>query len=252
MTTVTNVISVITPVHPPSVPHLVDAYESLASQEMPAGWAWQWVVQEDGRIGAASAVLPEDPRISADTGRKGGAGTTRNMALARAEGSLVRVLDADDRLTPGALAREIEVFTRSPNVGWTTASVLDLLPDGSTVGWERADPPEGQFTRTHILNYFQQNNYRLPVHPATLCIRRQLVLALGGWTALPGGEDTGLLLGASVIADGYFIGEPGLLYRRHPDQITGQADWTKPSEWMPRMRLIEARALALQDLWEQR
>ncbi|SCL17520.1 hypothetical protein GA0070624_1314 [Micromonospora rhizosphaerae] len=124
--------------------------------------------------------------------------------------------------------------------------------NGSTVGWERADPPEGQFTRTHILNYFQQNNYRLPVHPATLCIRRQLVLALGGWTALPGGEDTGLLLGASVIADGYFIGEPGLLYRRHPDQITGQADWTKPSEWMPRMRLIEARALALQDLWEQR
>ena len=248
----TNLISVITPVHEPSVPYLVDTYESLTSQEMPAGWAWQWVVQEDGRTGKASAVLPADPRISADTGRKGGVGTTRNMALARAEGSLVRVLDADDRLTPGALAREIEAFTRSPNLGWTTASVLDLLPDGSTIGWAHADPPEGQFTRTHVLDYFQQNNYRLPVHPATLCIRRDLALALGGWMALPGGEDTGLLLAVSVIADGYFIGKPGLLYRKHPDQITGQADWTEPGEWLPRMRLIEARALALKSLWEQR
>jgi hypothetical protein len=129
--------------------------------------------------------------------------------------------------------------------------VLDLLPDGSTIGWEHADPPEGQFTRTHVLNYFQQNNYRLPVHPATLCIRTELALALGGWMALPG-EDTGLLLAVSVIATGYFIGKPGLLYRKHPDQITGQADWTEPSEWVPRMRLIEARALALHKLWELR
>jgi glycosyltransferase involved in cell wall biosynthesis len=239
-------------VHPPSVPYLADAYESLASQEMPAGWAWQWVVQEDGRTGAASAVLPKDPRISAGTGRKGGAGTTRNMALARAEGSLVRVLDADDRLTPGALAREIEAFTRSPSLGWTTASALDLLPDGSTIGRAHADPPEGRLTRTFVLSYFQQHNYRLPIHPATLCIRRELALALGGWMALPAGEDTGLLLAASVTADGYFIGTPGLLYRKHLDQITGQADWTKPSEWLPRMRLIEARALALRRLWEQR
>ncbi|MBQ0906811.1 hypothetical protein [Micromonospora sp. U21] len=130
--------------------------------------------------------------------------------------------------------------------------MLDLLPDGSTIGWEHADPPEGQFTPTQVLNYFQQNIYRLPVHPATLCIRRELALALGGWMALPGGEDTGLLLAVSVIADGYFIGKPGLLYRKHPDQITGHAAWTEPSEWMPRMRLIEARALALQKLWEQR
>ncbi|MDZ5447824.1 hypothetical protein U2F26_34855 [Micromonospora sp. 4G57] len=159
---------------------------------------------------------------------------------------------ADDRLTPGALAREIEAFTPSPDLGWTTASVLDLLPDGSTIGWEHADPPEGEFNRAHVLSYFQQNNYRLPVHPATLCIRKELALALAGWMALPGGEDTGLLLAVSVIADGYFIGKPGLLYRKHPHQITGQADWTEPGEWAPRMRLIEARALALRGLWEQR
>jgi hypothetical protein len=51
---------------------------------------------------------------------------------------------------------------------------------------------------------------------------------------------------------GYFIGKPGLLYRKHPDQITSQAEWTEPTEWNARMRLIEARALALQDVWGQR
>ncbi|MGC9671450.1 glycosyltransferase [Planosporangium sp. 12N6] len=248
----TNLITVVTPVHEPSVRYLPEAYESLVSQEMPPGWAWQWIVQEDGQTGAASAVLPEDPRISLGTGRNGGTGTARNMALTRAEGSLVRVLDADDRLTPGALAREIAVFTQLPGLGWTTASALDLLPDGSTVGWEHTEPPEGPLTRTHVLDYFRRNNYRLPVHPATLCIRTELALALGGWMALPAGEDTGLLLAASVVADGYFIGAPGLLYRKHPDQVTAQAWWTGPSEWNARMRLIEARALALRDLWGRR
>lgn len=247
-----RLISVITPVHGPSIPYLADSYESLRSQELPEGWDWQWLVQEDGRSGAVAAALPADSRIFVATGKPGGPAVARNMAMARSDGALLRVLDADDQLTPGALAREIDALTSHPDVGWTTSSVLDLMPDGSTVGWQHADPPGGKLRRTDVLNYFQQNSYRLPVHPATLCIRRELALALGGWMALPGGEDTGLLLAASVVADGFFITESGLLYRKHPDQITGQADWTEPSEWMPRMRLIEARALALQRLWQQR
>ncbi|MET7804340.1 hypothetical protein [Micromonospora chersina] len=64
--------------------------------------------------------------------------------------------------------------------------------------------------------------------------------------ALPGGEDTGLLIAASVVRDGYFIAEPGLLYRKHPDQITARSDRSANEEWQHRMQLIEARASALQ------
>lgn len=241
-------ISVVTPVHAPSIPYLADAYESLRSQELPDGWTWEWLVQEDGRTGKVAAALPADPRVLVASGKQGGPGVARNMAMARSDAALLRVLDADDQLTPGALAREIDALVSQPGVGWTTSSVLDLMPDGSTVGWQHADPPGGKLRRTGVLDYFQQNNYRLPVHPATLCIRRELALALGGWMALPGGEDTGLLLAASVVADGYFIAEPGLLYRKHPDQITAQADWTATEEWQLRMSLIESRAVALQRL----
>lgn len=244
-----KLISVVTPVHAPSIPYLADAYESLRAQEMPDGWDWQWLVQEDGRTGEVEAALPDDPRVLGGVGKPGGPGVARNMAMARSSGALLRVLDADDQLTPGALAREIEVLTSRPELGWTTSSVLDLMPDGSTIGWQHADPAGGKLERAEVLSYFHNNGYRLPVHPATLCIRRELALALGGWMALPGGEDTGLLLAASVIADGYFIDEPGLLYRKHPDQITAQADWTATAEWQLRMQLIESRAIALRALF---
>jgi hypothetical protein len=49
------------------------------------------------------------------------------------------VLDADDQLTPGALARDIEVLSKYADIGRTTSRVVDLLPDGSTVGFD-ADP----------------------------------------------------------------------------------------------------------------
>ncbi len=245
---VAGLVSVVTAVHEASVVFLAQAYRSLVEQELPPGWQWEWLVQQDGS-GTAAGVLPDDPRVTVDSGRRGGPATTRNLAAGRAQGSLVKVLDADDQLTPGALGRDIAVLAYEPTIGWTTASALDLWPDGSTVGWQHRDPPAGRLARNHVLHSFQQHDYRLPVHPATLCIRRDLLLALGGWMALPGGEDTGLLLAASVVSDGYFIGAPGLLYRRHAGQVTGRAGWTGSTEWTARMRFVEARAIALQALW---
>ncbi|MFI6758296.1 glycosyltransferase [Micromonospora sp. NPDC050417] len=244
----TRVVSVITPVHWPSLGYLAGAYESLVGQEMPDGWDWQWLVQEDGQDALLADQIPElDPRISPGSGRPGGPGVARTLALSRAEGELIKVLDADDQLTPGALARDIAVLTGEPGVGWTTAGVLDLLPDGSTEEWSQ-DPPEGLINLGAVLAYWQANDYGLPVHPATLCIRTELLLALGGWMALPASEDTGLLLAANTISPGWFIAEPGLLYRKWPGQMTSQATHREPAEHTARMRVVEARAHAIRDL----
>ena len=87
----TRIVSVVTAVHGPSVGFLPDAYASLADQVLPAGWGWQWLVQEDGTTGRPRDVLPGDPRISVGTGRPLGQGIARTYALARAEGELVKV-----------------------------------------------------------------------------------------------------------------------------------------------------------------
>jgi len=240
-----NVVSIITPTFQPVPDYLAAAYESLAGQEMPPGWTWEWVVQEDGEEETAPGHLPDDDRVSVGSNaRRLGVALTRNLALARATGALVKNLDSDDMLTPGVLARDIGVLSSRLHVGWTTSRVLDLLPDGTTHAFEN-DPPEGELPPGMVFDHWRTHNYRAPVHPTTICIRRGLAVAMGGWMGVPGSDDTGLLIAASTVSTGYFHAEVGLLYRKWPGQITASSAHTEPVEWTLRMGLIEQRAEAL-------
>jgi glycosyltransferase involved in cell wall biosynthesis len=235
-----HTISIITATYRPIAEYLDAAYKSIVAQELPEGWKWEWIVQEDGTTGAAIPMLPDDPRIRPGTGRHGGPGVCRSLALARSVGTYVKVLDSDDQLTPGTLARDIEALGQL-GVGWTTSRVLDLLPDGSTVGFDQ-DPANGRLPSGAVLEHWRRNDFRAPVHPASLCIRRDLLLAAGGWMALPASEDIGLLLAADALTDGWFTAEPGLLYRKWDGQMTAHPTHIDPIERTARMRLIEERA----------
>lgn len=244
----TNIVSVITPVYDPVPEHLKAAYESLATQQMPTGWEWEWIVQEDGRTNVAREVLPLDPHIHHGTGRHNGVAITRNLGLARARGSLVKNLDQDDILASDVLARDIKILSTQKDVAWVTSRVLDLMPDGSHVGFPD-DPAAGRLEPGEVVEHWRSHNFRLPVHPTTICIRRHLVVALGGWMSVPGSDDTGLLVAASVVSTGYFNPEVGLLYRKWPGQVTASPDHMEPVEWNLRMQLISERADALRQLW---
>jgi hypothetical protein len=162
--------------------------------------------------------------------------------------------DAADALTRycGYLPLAIEVLGRdgSPDVHWTVSRALDLPPDGSTAA-VAGDPPEGRLPRGFVPDRWRVAGYRLPVHPATMCLRRNLITALGGWMAVPGSDDTGLLVAASTLTVGYFHAQPGLLYRKWPGQESGQTRHTEPVGWTARMSLIDERARALEQLWAQ-
>ncbi|CAL9501881.1 hypothetical protein SUDANB105_03433 [Streptomyces sp. enrichment culture] len=237
-------ITVVTAVHAPSAGFLSEAYESLRAQRLPEGWEWRWLVQEDGETDAVRPHVPDDERVTFRQGRPGGPGVARTIALAHADGEYVKVLDADDRLTPGALARDLAALEADPGLGWATSRVLDLLPDGSTVGFPD-DPEEGPLEPGTVLAHWASNGYRAPVHPASLFARRDLLLALGGWMALPASEDTGLLLALDAVSRGWFTGEAGLLYRKWEGQVTGQPAHTHTAERQARMAVVEARARAL-------
>lgn len=242
-----GLISVVTAVHAPAAVYLPDAYKSLCDQELPEGWDWQWVIQEDGETDQVTPYVPDDVRISFGQGRSGRAGMARTLALSRVEGEYVKVLDADDMLTPGALARDLQALTGNPGIAWATSRVLDLLPDGSTVGFD-SDPPAGPIEPGTVLEYWKAHGYRAQVHPATLFVGRELLLALGGWMALPASEDTGLLLALSAVSRGWFTAQTGLLYRKWPGQVTSQAAHTHEAERNARMAVVEARARVLGEL----
>ncbi|MFF0201078.1 glycosyltransferase family 2 protein [Streptomyces sp. NPDC005017] len=243
-------VTVLTAVHAPSARFLPDAYDSLCAQELPQGWEWHWLVQEDGRTDTVALHVPDDPRVTfrqGRPGRPGGPGVARTLALAHADGGYVKVLDADDRLAPGALARDLAALEADRTIGWATSRALDVLPDGSTVGFP-GDPEPGPITPGTVLAHWKSHAFRAPVHPATLCVRRDLLLALGGWMALPASEDTGLLLALDAVSRGWFSAEVGLLYRKWDGQATGQEAHVDPAERAARAAVAEARALALTDL----
>jgi glycosyltransferase involved in cell wall biosynthesis len=238
----TQVITVITPSYKPEAEHLLAAWESLRGQEMAAGWELEWLVRQDGPGHEAEDILPADPRIVHARGRHGGVSLTRNLALAQARGSLIKNLDQDDILTPGVLARDISHI--GGGVRWVTSRVLDLLPDGSTLGFD-SDPAAGPLEPGFVFDHWRSHGYRLPVHPTTICIERDLLVAAGGWMGVPGSDDTGMLIAVSMVAVGWFEPAVGLLYRKWPGQETARAEHFEETEWNLRMQLIEERGLAV-------
>ncbi|WDT55776.1 glycosyltransferase family 2 protein [Streptomyces sp. G7(2002)] len=241
----TQFISIVTPVHDTALSFLPEAFASLRAQELPDGWEWEWLVQVDGGKEADVPVdIREDSHVKVSDNRRGGPGVARTMAWGRSRGELVKVLDADDILPAGALARDIEVMETHPSVGWTVCRVLDLMPDGSLGHNTLGDPEAGLLARGDLYAYWK-STHRPQVHPASLCVRERLIAEAGGWMALPASEDTALLMALDVMADGWFIGETGLHYRKHQGQTTAHPDHRSGAEWEARMAAIRKRAEAL-------
>lgn len=232
------VISVVTAVHNGSHRYLADAYASLCEQELPAGWTWQWVVQEDGTSGVPLRELPDDPRISPGMGRAGRAAMARTMALERATGVLTRTLDSDDLLTPGALRRDIDTITANRDIGWCVSACLDLMPDGTFVTGPY-DPPPGPLPPGILANGYRVG--RLAVMGTTLCAYTELIHAVGGWQALPASEDVALLVSCEAVSQGWMIGEVSEIYRKHPEQSTSASAYANPEETATRLAILMAR-----------
>lgn len=240
-----RVVSVVTAVHEAYAAYLTDAHASLDAQHLPPGWRWEWLVQCDGR-GDLPTELAADPRVHLDANRRTGPAATRTMALSRATGGLVRALDADDQLLPGALARDIDLLTARPDLGWAVSPGLDLTPDGQVAAAPHTDPEPGELPRGWFVDAWAATGWtHLPVLPSTICIRTQLLVALGGWMALPTSEDTGLLAAASAVSPGWLHREPAILYRRHDGQLSGTRGHLDPAQAELRRRLVVARARAL-------
>ncbi|MGW6935602.1 glycosyltransferase [Lentzea sp. NPDC054927] len=242
-------VSVITPVHSAHMRFLPEAYESLRAQELPRGWRWEWLIQHDGETEAEPSF--DDPRVTFSTSPAAGAACARNVALARSSGEFVRNLDADDLLMEGALRRDVDVLVEHAHVGWVTSAAQDLLPDGEVVSWASDDPGEGVLQPGWMLDVFISNEWRLPVVPGTMCVRRDLLLALGGWMALPRSEDTGLLMALQTVSAGYFIATPSMLYRKHGVQVTAGNVHNDPVDKKLRYGMIVDRAQALRHMCTQ-
>ncbi|UKD50846.1 glycosyltransferase family 2 protein (plasmid) [Amycolatopsis sp. FU40] len=237
------VISIVTAVVAGKERYIRQTYDSLADQKMPDGWSWQWLVQEDGLTGLPAAELPDDdPRISTGMGRQGRAAMARTVAMERATGDLIRALDADDLLPPWALAQDIRNLVDHPDHAWTVSPALDLLPDNSYAPGPY-DPPPGTLPPGFLAD--GEENDHLQVVGTTCCTYTALAHALGGWQAMPGGEDVAFMLSCEAVGRGWMAAEPGLYYRKWPGSTTGDLTFAGAEEALIWRRLMLQRARAL-------
>ncbi|MCM1969550.1 glycosyltransferase family A protein [Streptomyces sp. G1] len=220
-------VDVVTAVHNPYAAFLPFAWRSLLQQSHAE---WNWVVQIDGPGNTALEVLHDcgaaaDPRVLvAAHGTSEGPAVTRNIALGRSTAPLIQNIDADDELEPHTLAVLAHALTARPSAGFAVGHARDLTTDGLLP--EHVLPVSaGVLPRGVLLDVWaaeEGGSYRLPVHPAGAMWRRSLLLTLGGWSALRGMEDTGLLMAANALTEGVLVDAPTLRYRRHPAQHSKQ------------------------------
>ncbi|MFE3445941.1 glycosyltransferase family 2 protein [Nocardia sp. NPDC059180] len=240
-------VEVVTAVHADYARFLPAAWESLRAQ---THTAWAWLVQIDGPASAVRTALvgcgaAEDARVRiATNGTREGPAVTRNVALGRTTAPFIQNLDADDELEPGALTALATALDTHPVAGFAVGQARDLLGSGDLVEFPLPFTP-GPIARGALVSHWETEpgRYLLPVHPAGVMWRRDLLLAAGGWSALYNMEDTGLLMTASALAPGIVVEEVTLRYRRHRNQRSTQT--TNFEGGGEQISLVRQRAAAL-------
>ncbi|MGA1461271.1 MAG: glycosyltransferase family 2 protein [Ilumatobacteraceae bacterium] len=232
-------VSVITAVRPDYGQFLPETWRSLSSQELPANWRLRWYVQEDGEpseIRSFIQSLAPEAVDYASSGSHGGVAEARNLALARTSGDVVMILDADDRMTAGAVARSLQVL--ASGYEWCGFAAVDdhdgrisvrdgrysvrLYPDGSLPTEANAFVKEdwvGDFAKGALRSCWEEFGL-FPFHPTTFATATQFVWDVGGWPGLARDEDTALILAISDRHHGVVSDETNLIYRRHALQTS--------------------------------
>jgi glycosyltransferase involved in cell wall biosynthesis len=233
----TRRISIITAAYAPLSDYFAETIRSVVEQRLPAGWDMEWLVQEDGEAPRLEGVVAGIPGIRYAANRAHtGIAATRNLALTRATGDVVQVLDHDDVLLPGALATLLPKFD-DPSINWVVGQADDLLSDGSRRTYESA-LPYGTVKAGEVNSWAIEHHGNWPIHCAGLLLRTNLVRAFGGWGGTPVDDDVIMFSAVSECVDGFNDPATTWLYRIHERQTHKSATW--------RERSTDGRRIALQ------
>lgn len=233
----TRKLSIITAAFAPLADYFPETINSVTSQDLPSGWSLEWLVQEDGADPRLEQLTNGFDCVSyAANGVQTGIAATRNLALTRATGDLVLVLDHDDILLPDALSELIPLFD-DPQVSWAVGQADDLHQDGTRSTYESA-LPFGVIPPGAVNNWAMQHEGNWPIHCAGLVLRTHLVRAFGGWGGSPVDDDIIMFAALSECVSGVNHRATTWLYRVHDRQTSKSAKW--------RERNRDGRRIALQ------
>jgi hypothetical protein len=152
-----------------------DALSSVVGQTYPNVEVF---VVDDGSADATADVAARwGTKVTVVRQSNRGPGAARNAGLARANGSLVAFLDADDVWLPGKLASQVEYFGRFPETGLLHTDVLTVRSMAAaadlSIRQERALPPRPSFCQLFHTD--------LDINTLTVMAPRELLVEAGGF-----------------------------------------------------------------------
>ena len=235
-------ITVVTAVYPPTADFFNQTVLSVLEQQLPTGWELEYVVQEDGRERLNTDFISIDERVRYERNESSlGVAVTRNLALSRARGDLVQMIDHDDLLLPGALGLLIPHFD-DRSIHWAIGQADDLMPDGLRKSYTAA-LPFGRLDPGTVNDWASRHGGNWPIHCAALMTRTVTLRALGGWGAVPSDDDIYGAVALFELTSGYQENALTWLYRSHDKQTHKTEHWRNNSTVGRLIALQRASAL---------
>jgi cellulose synthase/poly-beta-1,6-N-acetylglucosamine synthase-like glycosyltransferase len=173
----------------------------------------------DGTGDAVSAEFGDDRRVTLIATRNGGKARAINIGLARAEGDIVVVLDADTQFEPSTISRLVRWFA-NPKIG----AVAGNAKVGNRIN---------VLTRWQALEYVSAQNLERRALAALGCItvvpgavgawRREAILKLGGFPSDTLAEDQDLTIMIQRAGEKVIFDPSAIAWTEAPDTMGGLA-----------------------------
>ncbi len=189
--------------------------EALASLAAQTHADYELVVQDDGSTDRTAEIVAararSDDRVVPESGPARGVAAAANRAAARARGTWLVRMDADDVARPERIAKLLALAADHPAAGFLASRVRYFPREHVGPGMARYEAWINALLTHDEIHRDRFVEYPLP-HPST-AIRRDVWDALGGYRDGPFPEDYDLFLRAAGA---------GVTFAKHPDVLL---DW---------------------------
>ena len=240
-------------------PFLPERFASIAAQTL---GDWELIVVDgessDGSWEYIQAQAAGDGRIRAFQAAPRGPYAAWNAGVREARGEFVHIATSDDAMTPDCLAKLAAALDRHPDCDIAHCQLAIVDAEGRPVeaarGWRNLPLQRRTFADWIDRPHLRRHPHDGILHAATgtvttsinqLLIRRGVFARAGFFR-----EDFGVRadfewgMRASLLHDTIHVPEQLAVWRRHPGQLTRDAEGTTPAAWREMAAMVRAAVAA--------
>lgn len=221
-----NAISVVIPCHN-AERWIAATLRSVLAQKVDG---LEIIVVDDGSADRSGDLVVRDfPQVTVIRQSNAGVAAARNRGIARARGTWVAFVDADDIWLPDKLRAQAQLLATRPDArmaysGWVVWRSGDAEPAPELLARLEKDEGAGPTAAGPSGWIYPELLLDCAVWTSTVMIRRDVLDEVGGFDeTLRIGEDYDLWLRASRVTPILQVPRALALYRQHPDSITRRA-----------------------------